>query len=552
MNQQVLKRQYSQQFQNQQDNFYQQQLNNQPHLNLTQQINSSFPSSCQYYNNNFLNLQQVPDCTYSTLSTMPNNNSNFFIDNNNLQFSNAGNNYLHNSYPYIMENGSCTSSTTIQQTTNQLTQQQQLYSNNNQYFEFNNSQQQKQQQQQQQQQIENKNIEYDVENGNYIYTNSNSISRINSVYQQNFYNTNNPSLQMAQENPSYCKQPIQYQQHHQQTVQQKIDQQQYQQPTTQQTLQPIVPQKQQQSQQFVQQQQQSIIQKQESFQQDNIEQKNKYQKTSNIKEFEKTTIFKEKSIIRNEKVIEKDLIEKTLEHQQQMVELKINDKEKESISQQQKQHQIEKEKHEKLYKKSYLMKANLNEMFPKAISLESWNFVGETTSRIYQTLNSRADFHKKTSYCRVLLVKKIFSWLVCHDKEFIKNHKTVDLVIAISDIINMIISLIELHRAPSSSTLYLILYSSDRFVERTGINHHQIFNLLLTSAIVNLKFWNESLYIQNKTIADIFSFSVKDLNTMERRFLYGLDYNLCVTPHELDLFINSLKKQSISSSNFLK
>ncbi|KAM9975833.1 hypothetical protein ACTFIW_013225 [Dictyostelium discoideum] len=544
MNQQVLKRQ---QFQNQQDYFYQQQLNNQPHLNLTQQINNSFPSSCQYYNNNsYLNFQQVPDYTFSTLSTMPNNNSNFFIDNSNLQFTNSGNNYLQNSYPYLMENGSCTSSieqtttststSTTTTTTNQLTQQQQLYSNNNQYFEFNNSQQQQQHgQQQQQQQTENRNIKYDIENGNYSYTNNNMVSKTSSVYQQNFYNTNNPSLQMAQENPTYYKQPIQQQP--QQPQQQRPVQQK---------------QQQQQAQQFVQQQQpqKSIIenQKQDDFVE---QQQNKYQKTSNIKEIEKITIIKEKNN-KNEKVIEKDLIEKTLEYQQQMVELKSNDQEKETIVQQQKQHQIEKEKHEKLYKKSYLMKAGVNEMFPKAISLESWNFVGETTSRIYQTLNSRAEFHKKSSYCRVLLVKKIFSWLVCHDKEFIKNHKTVDLVIAISDIINMIISLIELHRAPSSSTLYLIIYSSDRFVERTGINHHQIFNLLLTSAIVNLKFWNESLYIQNKTIADIFSFSVKDLNTMERRFLYGLDYNLCVTPNELELFINSLKKQSISSLNFLK
>ncbi|KAF2070132.1 hypothetical protein CYY_008545 [Polysphondylium violaceum] len=192
-----------------------------------------------------------------------------------------------------------------------------------------------------------------------------------------------------------------------------------------------------------------------------------------------------------------------------------------------------------------------NQLFPKFQSLEYWNFVGETTGRIYQTLNSRADFHKTSAHSRFVFVKKVFSWLATHDKDYLNSHKTLDLIIAISDILNMIISLIELHRAPET-VLYLIIYSSDRFVERTGINHHQIFNLLLTSAIVNLKFWNETIYIQNKTIADIFSFSVKDLNTMERRFLYGLDYNLCVTPNELDFFLKKIKKSNSFSSTSSK
>ncbi|EFA79521.1 hypothetical protein PPL_07572 [Heterostelium album PN500] len=183
---------------------------------------------------------------------------------------------------------------------------------------------------------------------------------------------------------------------------------------------------------------------------------------------------------------------------------------------------------------------------PNSQSLESWNFSGESTSRIYQTLNRRAEFHKNSAHSRIVFVKKVFGWLAVHDREYLNNHKTVDLVVAISDIINMIISLIELHRAPSF-VIYLIILASDRFVERTGINHHQIFNLLLTSSIVNLKFWNESIYIQNKTIADIFSFNVKDLNTMERRFLFGLDYNLCVTEEQLQNYIEQIKSQSISN-----
>eukprot|EP01133_Synstelium_polycarpum_P013311 gene13311-15648_t len=183
---------------------------------------------------------------------------------------------------------------------------------------------------------------------------------------------------------------------------------------------------------------------------------------------------------------------------------------------------------------------------PKSQSLEVWNFSGESTSRIYETLNQRAEFHKTTANQRIVFVKKVFGWLAVHDKEYLVNHKIEDLVAAISDILNMITSLIELHRAPSF-VLYLIIYASDRFVERTGINHHQIFNLLLTSSIVNLKFWNESIYIQNKTIADIFSFNVKDLNTMERRFLFGLDYNLCVTEEQLNRYIEAMRNQSLSN-----
>ncbi|EGC38672.1 hypothetical protein DICPUDRAFT_148594 [Dictyostelium purpureum] len=527
-----------QQQQQQQINWQQQQQQQQQVLNSTQNCynsyystsnnNNSFIRNQQHLNLNFTHNNNFilydPNLTFqNSLPTMPNNNTTYYIDNNNnLQLHETMNNniYTHNSYPSVMEAHNKMEKQILshQQQQQQLQQQlqtnhpqpqqvQELYSNNKNYSNVDSKNK------------TTKDVTYTYEatgNGTSIYNNSVS---------NNIYNANQ-AMQMAQEIPTGQRQ-LQYQQ---QQLQQHQIQNKHQIQTT--------------------------VAQQKKLQPSNNENDNNKEPQQHVKKSQQvvvqqnhhTSVTTSNSI----QIIEKDLIDKTLEQQQIQLELKTTKEERDKIQLHIEQHKMNIENHERIYKKPYLITSKVNEPFPKILSLENWNFVGETTSRIYQTLNQRADFHKRSSSCRVLLVKKIFTWLVSHDKDYIKSHRTVDLVVAISDIINMIISLIELHRAPPNSILYLIIYSSDRFVERTGINHHQIFNLLLTSAIVNLKFWNECLYIQNKTIADIFSFSVKDLNTMERRFLYGLDYNLCVTEEELNLFVDKLEKITISQSNLVK
>ncbi|KYQ91621.1 hypothetical protein DLAC_07392 [Tieghemostelium lacteum] len=143
-------------------------------------------------------------------------------------------------------------------------------------------------------------------------------------------------------------------------------------------------------------------------------------------------------------------------------------------------------------------------------------------------LHNRSLVQKPLVQERIVASYKIYSWLIQHDPAYKHTAFRREVLVAIDEIFDIVLAILDMMKCSSNLLLPVIIYA-DRFVARSGIKHNQLFNLLLTSSVVSLKFWSESTQVNNAIIADIFNFSLKDMNLMERRFLTGVDYNLFLT-----------------------
>jgi len=95
--------------------------------------------------------------------------------------------------------------------------------------------------------------------------------------------------------------------------------------------------------------------------------------------------------------------------------------------------------------------------------------------------------------------------------------------------------------APGDIFIPMLIYA-DKYVRKYGINHCQLFNLLLTSMIVTMKMWDDTSSITNASIAKTFNYRLKDVNLMEKWFLSGLEYKLSMTDDDVDTFIHDCEK----------
>jgi len=138
-------------------------------------------------------------------------------------------------------------------------------------------------------------------------------------------------------------------------------------------------------------------------------------------------------------------------------------------------------------------------------------------------------------------------WLVEHDRLYYNSHVVADIHEAIAEILDIITNLVGMLKSSSHMLAVIMLYA-DRFVKRSGIKHNQLFNLLLTSTVVTVKFWNEAVVVSNKNIAQVFEFSLEDVNLMERRFLAGVEYALCLSEDDVKRFLNSMILDFMASS----
>jgi len=139
-------------------------------------------------------------------------------------------------------------------------------------------------------------------------------------------------------------------------------------------------------------------------------------------------------------------------------------------------------------------------------------------------------------------------WLVEHDRLYYNSHVVSDIHEAIAEILDIITNLVGMLKSSSHMLAVIMLYA-DRFVKRSGIKHNQLFNLLLTSTVVTVKFWNEAVVVSNRNIAQVFEFSLEDVNLMERRFLAGIEYALCLSEDDVKGFLNSLILDFMASND---
>jgi len=128
------------------------------------------------------------------------------------------------------------------------------------------------------------------------------------------------------------------------------------------------------------------------------------------------------------------------------------------------------------------------------------------------------------------------SWIHVNDSVFFLAHSREDIDSTLKMLFNEILDLYDNFDYPRSMFPIAVMYA-DRFVARFGIQHNQVFNLLLIASVVTMKFWFDGCRVTNRRAAEVFSYPLSEINVMEVRFLRGIDYKLSCTTEELSTFI---------------
>jgi len=150
-------------------------------------------------------------------------------------------------------------------------------------------------------------------------------------------------------------------------------------------------------------------------------------------------------------------------------------------------------------------------------------------------------FSPDTPFTRKLLIQLCISWIEENDREYLISHSFTEVEDTLNQLFVILLDLFEMYKFPRHMFIPVLLYAN-RFVRKYGIKHNQLFNLLLTSSLVTMKFWDDTTPITNTRIADAFRYSINEVRVMEVRFLKGLDYSLSLTTDQVRMFIFEASK----------
>ncbi|EFA83582.1 hypothetical protein PPL_02648 [Heterostelium album PN500] len=142
-------------------------------------------------------------------------------------------------------------------------------------------------------------------------------------------------------------------------------------------------------------------------------------------------------------------------------------------------------------------------------------------------------------------VYKVLSWLINYDSNYIINYYNLQSMELIKYSLECAKNVLVAHETPMSF-FPLVLYYADKFVNRCGINHKQIFNLLLISSVMCVKFWGETVRVDYQVLGKFFNFTGKDFCYMEKLFLNGINFELYVHNNLIKEFLEQLEKEKES------
>jgi len=145
-------------------------------------------------------------------------------------------------------------------------------------------------------------------------------------------------------------------------------------------------------------------------------------------------------------------------------------------------------------------------------------------------------FNPDSPFTRKILLQLCISWIEENDKDYLLSHPITEIEDTLDQLFVILLDLFDMYKFPRHMFIASILYAN-RFVSKYGIKHNQLFNLLLTSSLVSMKFWDDTTPITNTRIADAFRYSINEVRIMEMRFLKGLDYSLSLTTEDARMFI---------------
>jgi len=145
-------------------------------------------------------------------------------------------------------------------------------------------------------------------------------------------------------------------------------------------------------------------------------------------------------------------------------------------------------------------------------------------------------FTPDTPFTRKILLHLCISWIEDNDREYLNTHPLSEVEDTLNQLFVILTDLFEIYKFPRHMFVPVVMYAN-RFVGKYGIKHNQLFNLLLTSSLITMKFWDDTTPITNARIAEAFRYSVSEVRIMEMRFLKGLDYSLSLSSNDIKMFM---------------
>eukprot|EP01111_Echinosteliopsis_oligospora_P009426 TRINITY_DN2756_c0_g1_i1.p1 TRINITY_DN2756_c0_g1~~TRINITY_DN2756_c0_g1_i1.p1 ORF type:complete len:185 (-),score=13.18 TRINITY_DN2756_c0_g1_i1:112-666(-) len=130
-------------------------------------------------------------------------------------------------------------------------------------------------------------------------------------------------------------------------------------------------------------------------------------------------------------------------------------------------------------------------------------------------------------------------WLTEHDPDCIQRYgvRKIDKNIKeLIDVIGTLLSYMTVTQTAHDLLVPIFIYAN-KFVHYFGVKYNQLSNILITSMVLTVKFWDDDCTRTNAEIARGCGLPLSTLNRMEQIFLAHLDHNLFLTPSEISLFI---------------
>jgi len=155
-------------------------------------------------------------------------------------------------------------------------------------------------------------------------------------------------------------------------------------------------------------------------------------------------------------------------------------------------------------------------------------------------------FTPDSPFTRKILVQLCISWIEENDFEYYSTHNCLEIEDTLNQLFSILLELFDAYKFPRHMFVPMVMYAN-KFVTKYGIKHNQLFNLLLTSTLITMKFWDDTTPITNQRIADAFRYTLQEVRIMEMRFLKGLDYMFSLTAEDIRMFIFETAKIDLMS-----
>jgi len=156
-------------------------------------------------------------------------------------------------------------------------------------------------------------------------------------------------------------------------------------------------------------------------------------------------------------------------------------------------------------------------------------------------------YTQSISKAHLLNVAKV--WLQKYDNAFYAQNSMPAMDTRLASFFDILFCILDNYKFPASMIIPVLMYA-DKFAVKQGIKHDQLFYLMLSSVMVCIKFWDDTTSLKNAAIAQAFNYSLKSVNSIERNFLKGLDYDLTLSIPEIITYIEKITAQPYSAPSF--